>query len=108
MTCETINTAVADFNRALGAKYRLITAPNRTSEQEIKKFQLYKSQENADTEGEFFVTLIDLKELSDLKADNKTRVVLTCLRHCKRIKEIRGPVNLIRYAVVKNRQEAMD
>lgn len=102
LSYEAVNTGVADFNRAVGAKYRLMSAPTKTSEQEIKKYQLYKSQENQDTEGEFFVTGSDLKELSDLKGDNKTKIILTCLRHTKRIKEIRGPVTLIRYAVVKN------
>lgn len=51
--------------------------------------------------------MTDLTQLSDLKADNMTKIVLTCLRHCKRIKEIRGPVKLIRYAVVQRPGSAM-
>ncbi len=59
--------------------------------------------------GEFFCTINDLKELSDLKVDNTIRKILTSLRHCKRIKEIRGnPPKLIRYAVIKSSVNAQN
>ena len=48
---ELVNKSVLDFNKALTAKYRLMSAPNRNTEAEIKKFQEYKSQENTETKG---------------------------------------------------------
>ncbi|KAI1294858.1 Spindle and kinetochore-associated protein 1 [Halotydeus destructor] len=103
MTYEAINRSVGDFNRAVSAKYRLLSAPqSKLSEKEVKQYQVYKGQENAETNGVFFCTIADLKQLSELKADNTTKIVLTCLRHCKRIKEIRGPAKIIRYAIVKS------
>lgn len=51
---EQVNKSVQDFNKAMAAKYRLISAPNRNTEAEIKKFQEYKSQENTETKGKFW------------------------------------------------------
>lgn len=51
--------------------------------------------------GQYFVTVADIKELSNFKNDSALRKALVCLRHCKRIREIRGnPPKLIRYALI--------
>ncbi|RWS31672.1 spindle and kinetochore-associated protein 1-like protein [Leptotrombidium deliense] len=53
VTYEMINGAVTDFNRAIADKYKLMsTHSSKYSEEELKKYQLYKSQESADTVGE--------------------------------------------------------
>ena len=41
----------------MAAKYRLMSAPNRNTEAEIKKYQMYKSQENAETKGKLLIQL---------------------------------------------------
>lgn len=48
---EAINRAVGDFNRALTAKYRVVALGNKCVDDDMKKFALYKSQENAETSG---------------------------------------------------------
>jgi len=102
LTYESLNKSVNDFNQTIESKYQfLATHSSKYSEADMKRYQVYKSQENAESSGEYFCTAQDLKLYSDLKADNTTKIVLTCLRHCKRIKEIRGPAKLIRYAIIK-------
>lgn len=102
LTYEFLNKSVNDFNKTIASKYQLMsTHSSKYSEADLKRYQMYKSQENPESVGEFFCTTQDLKLYSDLKVDNTTKIVLTCLRHCKRIKEIRGPVKLIRYAIAK-------
>lgn len=48
--------------------------------------------------GEFFIVEADIDEFTQLKADKRFHSILTILRHCQRLKEIRGS-RLVRYAV---------
>ncbi|XP_053201814.1 spindle and kinetochore-associated protein 1-like [Panonychus citri] len=102
ITHSSLNQGLAAFMDTITAKYQLLsTHSSRYTDEDMKRAQLYKSQENSDTAGQLFCTTDDLKMYSNLKETNTTKIVLTCLRHCRRIKEIRGPGKLIRYAVVK-------
>ena len=47
--------------------------------------------------GLFFVTEKDLKTTSKFKMDSSGRSILTILRHCNRLKEVRSK-GLVRYA----------
>ncbi|XP_015790404.1 spindle and kinetochore-associated protein 1 [Tetranychus urticae] len=102
ITHSSLNQGLVSFMETITAKYQLLaTHSSRHSDEEMKRAQLYKSQENSETSGQLFCTTDDLKLYSNLKETNTTKIVLTCLRHCKRVKEIRGPGKLIRYALVK-------
>ncbi|KAH7642488.1 uncharacterized protein LOC124492593 [Dermatophagoides farinae] len=104
LTLSTLNESVDAFNHSIMCKYMFIRKfdLHSTKETEYKRYQEYKSHENADTKGIYFVTINDIKELSSMKNDSTLRKVLICLRHCKRIKEIRGgqPPKLIRYGLI--------
>ena len=63
-------------------------------------FQEMKSNETRDTRGVFFVVADDLKNSETLKSEASRRVIFTILRHFQLIREIRGPLSLVRYAAV--------
>ncbi|KAH9424611.1 Spindle and kinetochore-associated protein 1 [Dermatophagoides pteronyssinus] len=106
LTLSTLNESIDAFNHSIYAKYQFIKKFDiqSTKESDYKRYQQYKSQENADTKGIYFVTINDIKELTEMKNDSTLRKVLICLRHCKRIKEIRGgngqSQKLIRYGLI--------
>ena len=62
--------------------------------------QEMKSNETRDTRGVFFVVADDLKNSETLKSEASRRVIFTILRHFQLIREIRGPLSLVRYAAV--------
>lgn len=102
MSFETCNKFVDEFNKAVETKYKFMMISNsKYSNEELIKYTLYKNQEDDETKGLFFVTPKDLHELSDLKISmNNTKIFIQCVRHCKRIKEIRGTDKLIRYVIL--------
>lgn len=102
LSFETCNKLVDEFNKGIETKYKFMMMPNcKYSNEELLKYTLYKNQEDDETKGLFFVTPKDLHEYSDLKISaNNTKIFIQCVRHCKRIKEIRGMERLIRYVVL--------
>lgn len=123
---EELNDFVSAFNLTIQEKYKLISSYSlHSSNEEIyKRYQTYKSQENADTKGVYlsiliiyisFITFViiltgvhfctanDIKELSSMKSETTIRKMIPCLVHCKRIKENRGnPLKMIRYCLINN------
>lgn len=102
LSFETCNKLVDDFNKAIECKYKFMMIPtSKYSNDELLKYTLYKNQEDDETKGLFFVTPKDLHEYSKLQISaNNTKIFIQCVRHCKRIKEIRGMDRLIRYVVL--------
>lgn len=99
---ETLTSAVDELNSSLVAKYTFMTRPlKELNPNEKKRRNVLRSQETPDTRGVSFVTAEELKEGSLLKNEVGRRTLLTILRHLHRIREIRGPGSLTRYAVVK-------
>ena len=99
---ETLTTAVDELNNSLKAKYTFMTRPlKELNPNDKKRRNVLRSQETADTKGVFFVTAEELKDGSLLKSETGRRNLLTILRHFQKIREIRGPGSLTRYAVVK-------
>lgn len=97
---NNINNFVDVFNKAVAAKYQLLCTPrSQLKPAAYKVCQMMKAQESEQTKGIFFCTCDDLKQYSNVIMDNRSRSFLTILRHCSRIKEIRGPGPIIRYAV---------
>lgn len=48
--------------------------------------------------GEFFIVEADIKEFTQLKVDKRFHSILNILRHCQRVREVRGS-RLIRYVI---------
>ncbi|KAG8182657.1 hypothetical protein JTE90_019682 [Oedothorax gibbosus] len=98
---DQVNKFVADFNVSVEGKYKALCMPRKEMKPaDLKAYQKLKSQENADTKGLYFVTADDLKEYGKLKLDKTTNNLLTILRHCKKMKEIRGPSTIVRYTIL--------
>ncbi|XP_064092844.1 centrosomal protein of 152 kDa-like [Macrobrachium nipponense] len=97
---EQVNNAVDEVNKAIETKYSLMARPRaKLSEFDMKIVTAFKLQENKETKGFYFVVDNDIKRWSNLKLDPAGRSMLTVLRTLKRLREIRGPGSLIRYAV---------
>ncbi|XP_023328204.1 spindle and kinetochore-associated protein 1 [Eurytemora carolleeae] len=97
---ETLGTAVEEINSALHFKYTF-TARKFSSLKEIcdkKRWKLYKSQESPATRGVHFITADELKDSPLLKSEVTRRNLFTIFRHFKKIREIRGPGSIVRFA----------
>ncbi|GFQ70316.1 spindle and kinetochore-associated protein 1 [Trichonephila clavata] len=98
---EQINKFVNEFNSSLEEKYKFLSIPRKELKPaQLKVWQNLKSQENAESKGLFFCTEADLKTYGNIKLDKAALNILTILRHCGKVKEIRGPGPIIRYTVV--------
>lgn len=96
-----VNTAVEEVNKALEAKYTLLSRPRaKLSEMSMKIVSECRRQVNEETKGLFFVVDNDIKRWSSLKMDTAGKSLLTMLRTLKRLREVRGPGSLVRYAVL--------
>lgn len=99
----SLNVAIDELNTALEEKYNFLAKPFTfyTALPDKKRYKLLRSQETKDTKGVYFLTAEELKNSANLKSETNRRLVLTILRHHKRIREIRGPGGLVRFAVIK-------
>lgn len=98
---EQVNHTVDELNKTIETKYNLMARPRaKLSEFDMKNVIACRQQENQETKGFHFVVDSDIKRWSGMKLDTAGRSMLTVLRTLKRLREIRGPGNLIRYAVV--------
>lgn len=98
---DQINLAVDEVNKTLETKYALLRRPRaKLSDVDMKVAMGCRQQENQETKGLYFVVDNDIKRWSSLKLDSNGRSIMTALRTLKRIREVRGPGNLVRYAVL--------
>ncbi|KAK4311581.1 hypothetical protein Pmani_016941 [Petrolisthes manimaculis] len=98
---EQVNAAIKEVNRALEAKYTLMARPrNKLSEADMNVVRDCKRQESTDTKGVYFVVGEDIKRWSTLRLDRSGHSLLTIIRTLKRIREVRGPGSLVRFAVI--------
>merc|ERR1712083_189645 len=102
LTYDNLNNSIDEFNAALEARYEFLGRgfQQRAGQALQKRYREMKSQETRDTRGVFFVVADDLRNSSSLKSDASRRGIFTILRHFHLIKEIRGPLSLVRYAAV--------
>ncbi|KAK6178908.1 hypothetical protein SNE40_011390 [Patella caerulea] len=102
VTYNQVNSLVDELNKTFIAKYKILHMKKSTmNDISRKRFENYKIQENKDTEGVYFVVEVDIKDFSSVKMDAITRSILTTLRHCGRIREVRGG-KLTRYAIIES------
>lgn len=96
---DQVNNIVDKLNETLDAKYTLLRKPRaKASDMEMKLIAACKNKENSETKGLYFVVDEDLKRWASLKLDPAVRSMLTVLRTTKRLREVRGPGSLVRYA----------
>ena len=65
----------------------------------MNMFQEMKSLETKETKAFYFVVADDLRGAASLKSEGQRRNIFSILRHYQRIKEIRGPGQILRYAI---------
>ncbi|KAG9263331.1 spindle and kinetochore-associated protein 1 [Astyanax mexicanus] len=100
VTYDQLNAAVKSINTAVTSKYKILHQPVKTLTSATRKLhQRFKDQENKDTKGQYFVVEEDLKDLAQLKVDKRFVGMLNMLRHCQRLKELRGG-GLTRYVLL--------
>ncbi|CAN0319733.1 unnamed protein product [Lampetra planeri] len=100
MAYEQVNGTVHEINCALASKYTLLRQPKRSlGEAAVKRHRVYREQETPHTKGHSFFVEDDLRENSKLRVDKRLFNLLGVLRHCQRLREVRGG-GLTRYVVL--------
>nr|XP_032829934.1 spindle and kinetochore-associated protein 1 isoform X2 [Petromyzon marinus]XP_032829935.1 spindle and kinetochore-associated protein 1 isoform X2 [Petromyzon marinus] len=100
MAYEQVNGTVHEINCALASKYTLLRQPKRSlGEAAVKRHRVYREQETPHTKGHSFFVDDDLRENSKLRVDKRLFNLLGVLRHCQRLREVRGG-GLTRYVVL--------
>lgn len=99
LTYNKINSVIDEINKTFEIKYKLMHQKKSTLPEKKKQiYKAYKEQENAQAQGFSFIIDADLKEHTNIRIDATLRSIIVILRHCGRIKEIRGG-GLTRYAI---------
>ncbi|XP_029986484.1 SKA complex subunit 1 isoform X2 [Sphaeramia orbicularis] len=96
---EQVNAVVRCFNSAVSAKYRIIHQSVKSLNNQSRRLQQrFKEQENKDTTGQYFVVDQDIHDFTQMKVDKRFLSVVHMLRHCRRLRELRGG-GVTRYVV---------
>ncbi|KAA0703826.1 Spindle and kinetochore-associated protein 1 [Triplophysa tibetana] len=91
VTYDQLNAAVQSINTAVTAKYKIVHQPIKSLNNVSRALhQRFKEQETKDTKGQFFVVEQDIREFVQLKVDKRFVGMLNMLRHCQRLREVRG------------------
>ncbi|XP_058026935.1 spindle and kinetochore-associated protein 1 isoform X2 [Ahaetulla prasina] len=99
LTCSHVNAVIAEINKAVASKYSIMRQPLKTMANPTRNLYFrFQEEETKDTKGEYFIVEADIEEFTQLKADKRFHSILTILRHCHRVREIRGS-RLVRYAI---------
>ncbi|KAM6925784.1 SKA complex subunit 1 [Lycodopsis pacificus] len=86
-----LNAAVLSINAAVTAKYKIFRQSAKTLNSQTRKLhQRFKDQEMKGTKGQYFVVDDDIREFTQMKADKRFQGILNMLRHCQRLRELRG------------------
>ncbi|XP_026167378.1 SKA complex subunit 1 isoform X1 [Mastacembelus armatus] len=88
---DQLNAALHSINTAVTAKYKILQQSVKTLNNHSRKLhQRFKDQETKDTKGQFFVVEDDIREFTQMKVDKRFQGILNMLRHCQRLREVRG------------------
>lgn len=91
VTYDQLNAVVQSINTAVTTKYKILHQPIKSLNNASRALhQRFKDQETKDTKGQFFIVEQDIREFVQLKVDKKFVGMLNMLRHCQRLKEVRG------------------
>ncbi|NXL25962.1 SKA1 protein, partial [Setophaga kirtlandii] len=99
ITYDQINAVVQEINKAVLGKYKILYQPLKSMSAPVRNlYHRFIEEETKDTKGAFFIVEDDIKEFTQLKLDKKFHSILSILRHCQRVREIRGS-GLVRYVI---------
>ncbi|XP_065513080.1 spindle and kinetochore-associated protein 1 [Caloenas nicobarica] len=99
LTYDQINAVVQDVNKAVVGKYKIVHQPLKSMNAAARNlYHRFLEDETKDTKGEFFIVEADIKEFTQLKVDKRFHSILNILRHCQRVREVRGS-RLVRYVI---------
>ncbi|NWS80524.1 SKA1 protein, partial [Toxostoma redivivum] len=99
ITYDQVNAAVEQINKAVVGKYKILYQPLKSMSAPVRNlYHRFMEEETKDTKGVFFIVEADLKEFTQLKLDKRFHSILSILRHCQRVREVRGS-GLIRYVI---------
>nr|XP_030113367.3 spindle and kinetochore-associated protein 1 [Taeniopygia guttata]XP_030113369.3 spindle and kinetochore-associated protein 1 [Taeniopygia guttata]XP_041567050.1 spindle and kinetochore-associated protein 1 [Taeniopygia guttata] len=99
ITYDQINAVVEEINKAVVGKYKILYQPLRSMSAPVRNlYHRFIEEETKDTNGVFFIVEDDIKEFTKLKLDKRFYVMLSILRHCQRLREIRSS-GLVRYGI---------
>ncbi|WKY09276.1 hypothetical protein Q1695_001995 [Nippostrongylus brasiliensis] len=90
MTNEELNEVAAKFDEFLSMKRRLLNAPfKKLSMKDKEQVSKWKELEPPTIAGQLFCEDVDVKQGMRERTKNLFRAAVPCLRHVKRIKEVR-------------------
>ncbi|XP_077319133.1 SKA complex subunit 1 [Lithobates pipiens] len=99
LTYDQINSLIEEINKAVVGKYKIMQQPlknlNNLARKQLGRF---KDDESKDTKGQFFIVDQDIKEFTQQKVDKRFHGMLNILRHCHRMREMRGK-GVVRYVI---------
>ncbi|XP_027564038.1 spindle and kinetochore-associated protein 1-like [Neopelma chrysocephalum] len=96
---DQINAVVQEINKAVVDKYKIMHRPLKSMSFAVRNlYDRFIQEETKDTKGEFFIVEADIKAFTQLKVDKRFHSILSILRHCHRVREVRGS-NLVRYII---------
>ncbi|NXB07687.1 SKA1 protein, partial [Cnemophilus loriae] len=99
ITYDQVNAVVQQMNKAVVGKYKILYQPLKSMSAPVRNlYHRFMEEETKDTRGVFFIVEADIKEFTQLKLDKRFHSILSILRHCQRVREIRGS-GLIRYVI---------
>ncbi|NWY16332.1 SKA1 protein, partial [Aphelocoma coerulescens] len=99
LTYDQINAVVQEMNKAVVAKYKILYQPLKSMSVPVRNlYDRFMEEETKDTRGLFFIVEADIKEFTQLKLDKRFHSILNILRHCQRVREVRGS-GLVRYVI---------
>ncbi|NWW31338.1 SKA1 protein, partial [Panurus biarmicus] len=99
ITYDQINAVVEQMNKAVVDKYKILYQPLKSMSAPVRNlYHRFVEEETKATKGAFFIVEADIKEFTQLKLDKRFHSILNILRHCQRVREVRGS-GLIRYVI---------
>ncbi|XP_053427727.1 spindle and kinetochore-associated protein 1 [Nycticebus coucang] len=99
LTYCQINDVIKEINKAVISKYKILHQPKKSMNSVARNlYHRFIDEETKDTKGHYFIVEADIKEFTTLKVDKKFHMLLSILRHCRRLSEVRGG-GLTRYVI---------
>uniref|UniRef100_UPI00398F63D1 SKA complex subunit 1 isoform X2 n=1 Tax=Pristiophorus japonicus TaxID=55135 RepID=UPI00398F63D1 len=100
MTYDQINAVIQELNVAVKEKYKILNQPKKSMTNTARnQYHAFKEQETKETKGQYFFVEADIKDFTRLKVDKKLQGIFSILRHCHRLREVRGS-HLVRYMLL--------
>uniref|UniRef100_A0A8I3X3A8 SKA complex subunit 1 n=1 Tax=Callithrix jacchus TaxID=9483 RepID=A0A8I3X3A8_CALJA len=91
LTYGQINHVTKEINKAVISKYTILYQRKKSMNSVARNlYHRFINEETKDTKGCYSIMEADLKEFTTLKADRKFLAILSILRHCQRLSEVRG------------------